>query len=141
MNVVICGGRTFTDENVFKECLKYVNFSSDGKVHHRHIEKPVILSGHARGADSLGEVYARTKGYRLVVYPAKWELYGRSAGALRNKEMCDVCDAVIAFWDGRSPGTKHMIKIAKENGKKVLVFDYKGNLREAVDWVYKKEDD
>jgi len=84
-----------------------------------------IVSGAARGADSLGEQYALERNYKLTKFPANWDLYGKSAGYRRNVEMGNYADALIAFWDGESKGTKHMIDIATDKGLKVCVIKYK----------------
>lgn len=84
-----------------------------------------IVSGTARGADSLGEQYALERKYKLTKFPANWDLYGKSAGYRRNVEMGNYADALIAFWDGESKGTKHMIDIATDKGLKVCVIKYK----------------
>jgi hypothetical protein len=81
-----------------------------------------ILSGHAKGADMLGERYAREHDILLTVHPADWDEYGKKAGYLRNVEMANNADALIALWDGTSKGTKHMIDIAKKKNLKVFIY-------------------
>ena len=85
----------------------------------------VIVSGHCTGADLLGEKYAVERGYMVEVYEAQWQLYGRAAGPMRNREMAEVSDALIAFWDGVSRGTKNMIDEARACGLAVRVKNYK----------------
>lgn len=81
-------------------------------------ENAEIVSGHAKGADSMAEEYAKEKGIALSVFPADWKQYGRAAGPIRNKQMLDyICEGnpvLVAFWDGESRGTKNMIDIAKK---------------------------
>lgn len=84
-----------------------------------------IVSGTARGADRLGEKYARTRGYGLKLFPAEWEMLGRGAGHIRNAEMGKYADACVIFWDGISRGTKGMIEVAKRNKLDLLVVKYK----------------
>lgn len=115
---MVCGGRDFTNYFVVKNVLDRCKLKKD----------TVIISGNAKGADTMGERYARENGLQLEIYPANWSKYGKSAGPIRNQEMCNVCDCVIAFWDGMSRGTKNMIDISKEAGHLVFVFDYKGSL-------------
>jgi hypothetical protein len=55
-------------------------------------------------------------------YPADWERYGKSAGYRRNKEMALVAQALVAFWDGESLGTKHMIDIAHKYKLTIKIF-------------------
>ncbi|MCB1865796.1 MAG: DUF2493 domain-containing protein [Chromatiales bacterium] len=81
----------------------------------------VVLSGRAAGADRLGEIWAKSHGVPLELYPANWQEYGKSAGYRRNVQMARKAEALIALWDGSSPGTKHMIQTATENGLKVYV--------------------
>ena len=83
----------------------------------------VIISGTAKGADYYGEVYAKSAGIPIERFPADWTKYGKKAGYLRNIQMADEADALIAVWDGVSKGTNHMINIANE--KNLLVFVYK----------------
>ena len=117
--VIICGCRDFTDRDfAFREldrCLA-------GR---RGME---LVSGHASGADYLGELYAKARGIPCRVFPAKWNAYGRAAGPIRNREMLLYIrdsdrPSVIAFWDGRSRGTGNMIRIARDAGISVTVID------------------
>jgi predicted Rossmann fold nucleotide-binding protein DprA/Smf involved in DNA uptake len=78
-----------------------------------------VVSGGARGVDSLGERYAKEKGISLKIFPADWESHGRKAGIMRNTEMAHYADALIAVWDGLSPGTLNMINQAQSRGLKV----------------------
>ena len=73
----------------------------------------VILSGTARGVDKLGEDFAKNNSITLERYPADWSI-GRQAGYIRNIEMANNADALIAIWDGISPGTAHMIRVAEQ---------------------------
>ena len=79
----------------------------------------IILSGTAHGVDRLGELYAFENNITVEKYPADWKAHGKSAGYLRNVEMAKNADALIAIWDGTSPGTKHMIDIARDLGLRV----------------------
>ena len=72
----------------------------------------------------MGETYAQSKGYDVKIMPADWGAHGRSAGYKRNQQMADISDALVAFWDGSSPGTKHMINLAKAKGLRVHVVSY-----------------
>ena len=78
----------------------------------------------ARGADRLGERYAKEHGYKVIYMPADWDLYGKSAGFKRNVQMAEYADALVAFWDGVSFGTKHMIETAQKMGLDVRVKKY-----------------
>ena len=116
--VIIAGGRDFNDYPLLK--AKCDNILADKTATHRII----VVSGAAKGADSLGEQYAREKGYTIEQYPADWNAHGRAAGPIRNTQMANSADALIAFWDGQSKGTKSMINIAKTKGLGVRVISY-----------------
>src|SRR5690606_6698690 len=73
-----------------------------------------IVSGGARGADLLGEAYAKEHNYPLKKFPAKWGVHGKAAGPIRNQEMAEYSNALIAFWDEKSKGTKSMIDLARK---------------------------
>ena len=83
-----------------------------------------IVSGGARGADSFGERVANRRGYKLTIFKAKWGELGKQAGILRNIEMAEYADALIAFWDGGSRGTKHMIREAGKKKLPVIIIKY-----------------
>ena len=87
-----------------------------------------IVSGTARGADQLGEQFASNHGYQVRRFPAQWDLYGKSAGPIRNREMAEYASSgqgvLFAFWDGKSKGTKSMIDLAKKCGIEVHIVRY-----------------
>lgn len=115
--VIIAGCRDFNDYELLKEKCDY--FLQDEKK-----EDVVIISGHASGADALGERYAQERGFQLETYPADWKAHGRAAGPIRNARMASAANALIAFWDGKSRGTKNMIETAKNHNLKVVVVRY-----------------
>jgi hypothetical protein len=80
-----------------------------------------ILSGGAPGPDLYGEAFAEINTLKLERYPADWEHKGKIAGAIRNKQMAENADALIAIWDGKSKGTKNMIDLALRNGLSIYV--------------------
>lgn len=114
---IVAGGREFNNYSLLKTKM---DFALQNKVS----EGITIVSGAARGADKLGERYAQERGYKIDSHPAKWDEFGKSAGYIRNKEMAQNADALVAFWDGKSRGTKHMIDLAKQYGLKVIVINY-----------------
>jgi len=83
-----------------------------------------IISGGARGADSLAEKYARERNIPITVFRPDWEREGKKAGLLRNKDIIEASGWVLAFWDGESRGTQHTITIAKKSMKRVVVYSY-----------------
>lgn len=116
--VIIAGGRHFQDYEILKEKADYY-LQSKLSTHN-----VIIVSGHASGADSLGERYAEERGLKVELHPADWNKHGRAAGPIRNAEMAETSDALIAFWDGQSRGTKNMIDLAKSKGLKVAIVRY-----------------
>lgn len=116
--VIIAGCRDFSNyELLKKKCLDYLS----NKLQNSEV---IIISGHAPGADCLGERFAKESNLQLIIKPAEWEKYGRSAGPKRNEEMASIADALIAFWDGKSKGTANMIKTAKRKNLFVRVVLY-----------------
>ena len=114
--VIIAGGRNFGKYDLMKKwCDHYLSKQK------KDIE---IVSGTARGADQLGEKYAQEKGYSIKRFPADWLGNDKSAGYIRNKQMAEYADALIAFWDKKSKGTKHMIDLARKEGLQVKVVKY-----------------
>jgi len=80
-----------------------------------------IVSGGAVGADSLARDLALALGINYYEVRPEWKTYGRAAGPVRNKEIVEKSEAVIAFWDGKSKGTANTIGYARKVGKKVIV--------------------
>ena len=76
-----------------------------------------IVSGGAVGVDSCAAEYAKRKGIKLTVFLPQYERYGRAAPIVRNKEIVDYADKIIAFWNGSSKGTLSVIQYAKKAGK------------------------
>lgn len=112
MKVIVAGSRNFNNYSLLEKTLN--SFSET----HGSIE---IVSGGARGADTLGERYAKEHNCPLKVFPAEWDKFGKGAGYIRNAEMAAYADALVAFWDGQSKGTKHMIELAQRSGLTVQV--------------------
>lgn len=88
-------------------------------------EEIVVLSGGARGADAIGERYAKEHGWEIERYPAEWKKYGKAAGVYRNKQMAERCDVAICFWDGHSKGTKSMIALVRKYNKPLHIKEVK----------------
>jgi hypothetical protein len=111
MKTIIAGGREFNDFLLLTtECSK--------------LDITEVVSGRARGADSLGEEYASDNFIPVQFSPADWDKHGKAAGFIRNKEMAIYADQAIVFWDGKSKGSKHMIETMKKLGKPVTVVIY-----------------
>jgi len=113
MKLIISGSRSITDYSILLEAISLSPYQS------RVTE---IVSGNARGADLLGEQYARDHDIPLHLFPAKWNKYGPSAGFKRNAEMAAYADALLSLWDGLSHGTCNMISTMKCEYKPYFVY-------------------
>lgn len=111
MKTIVAGSREFNDYNLVKQSLDECDISE-------------IVSGCARGADTLGECYALEHSIKVTKFPADWNTYGKSAGYIRNEQMAAYGEQLVAFWDGKSKGTKHMIDLAVKKNLKVKVIIY-----------------
>jgi hypothetical protein len=110
--VIVCGSREWTDRALIHDTLAAL--TEHGRV--------VIVHGAARGADRIADEEARALGFDVEPHPADWRRYGKRAGPIRNALMLSLgCSRVIAFWDGYSRGTEHMIRIARESEARVTV--------------------
>ena len=110
MLVIIAGSRSIHDYAVISEAVEASGF------------KPIlIISGGARGVDSLGEEWAEKNGVPVRRFLALWNVYGKRAGYIRNADMAKVADALVAVWDGKSKGTKHMIDTMRGRNKPVYI--------------------
>jgi ABC-type enterochelin transport system substrate-binding protein len=116
MKLIIAGSRTFTDYK--KLCQICDNILQN----QNNIE--IVSGAYYRGADKLGEMYAKERGYKITRFPADWKRFRRAAGPKRNQQMANYADALIAFWDGKSKGTLNMIQLAKSSGLKVRICYY-----------------
>lgn len=119
MKIIIAGSRDFNNYELLRDRLNYLLKDVSNK------DEITIVSGGARGADQLGERYAKEKGYKIIRKPANWNKYGKSAGYKRNEEMAKIADVCVCFWDGESRGTKHMIDLSKKYKLKLNVIFYK----------------
>lgn len=111
MKVIIAGSRTFNDYEYLKQSLKELN-----------LDITEIVCGEAKGADTLGRRYGEENNIPIKSFPAQWDLYGKSAGYIRNSQMGDYADYLVAFWDGKSKGTFNMIEYMRKKGKHGQVF-------------------
>jgi len=114
MNIGVVGTRTFTDYDLLKTELDKI----------KNID--LIVSGGAKGADKLAELYAMEHDISIKIFNAEWGKYGRSAGPIRNRKIIESSDYVIAFWDGKSRGTLSSINLAKKilGSSKVKIIKY-----------------
>lgn len=85
-------------------------------------DNAVIVSGGARGVDQEAERAAKARGLRTMIFPADWRTYGRRAGYVRNEQIVDNADEIVAFWNSKSPGTADTIRKAQAAGKPARIF-------------------
>ena len=106
MKLAIIGSRTCPPINI-EEHLKYI--------------PDTIVSGGAKGADTYAREFAHKHNLRLIEFLPNYEKYGRGAPLVRNKLIVDECDCVLAFWDGKSSGTKFTLDYAQQKGKPIKI--------------------
>ena len=117
-NLIVAGGRDFSDYPRMETALFAFAERLEGDYEIN------IVSGMAKGADNLAVRFCRSHGVNLIEMPADWNQYGKSAGYRRNSDMAAIAHGLIAFWDGKSRGTSHMINIAQKRGLLVQIERY-----------------
>jgi SLOG family YspA-like protein len=124
VRVLVCGSRHFEDYwKLHQELLHIHMFDPKPAPGRSNID--VIISGKAKGADTLAEDFARVYRLEFEGYPADWKKHGKAAGPIRNKQMLDEGkpDLVIAFLAPNSRGTRNMIDQAEKAGVPVKVIE------------------
>lgn len=116
--LIVAGGRDFNDYDYLSRVLYAM---ADVELADKAVS---IVSGMARGADALGYRFAKEHDIVVYEFPADWNQYGKRAGFIRNEEMGRFADGLLAFWDGKSKGTQHMIQYMQRMGKPVQVAEY-----------------
>lgn len=111
VKLIVAGGRDFADFDLLAETLFPLGDFE-------------LVCGEAKGADLLGRKYAELAQLPIHSFPADWESLGRRAGFFRNARMASFADELVAFWDGESRGTQHMIRTMQALGKPVIVVRY-----------------
>ena len=123
IRIIIAGSRKFNDYS------KMLNKLDELGIHLLATMDDIeIVSGHAPGADTLGEKFAKANNYPLKIFSAEWDKYGKAAGPIRNEQMAKYAaeadrGMLIAFPIGESMGTRNMIKLAKQYGLEVNVIE------------------
>lgn len=112
MKLAIVGGRDFNDYDMLTRSVADIEGVD------------LIISGGARGADSLAERYAAEKGIEFISFVADWDKYGNAAGPIRNEMIVKACDRIVLFWDQRSPGTASSLALAKRHRKRYRLIKY-----------------
>lgn len=118
MTLAVVGSRDFEDWSSFEIHLKDIIRDIETK---QHVTVTTLVSGGAKGVDTLAEEYATVHKLRCVRYDADWNTFGRIAGNARSLDIVDRAHHVVAFWDGQSPGTKHTIAYAKRRNKPLTI--------------------
>jgi hypothetical protein len=116
MKLIIAGSRSFTD---YKELCEVCD-----QILQDQTDVEIVSGAYYKGADLLGEKYTIERGYKLTKFPADWKSYGKAAGPKRNQQMAEYADMLVAFWDGKSRGTKNMIQIAEKENLKVIIIPF-----------------
>ena len=116
--LIVAGGRDYYDyEQVSRSLIALADVE--------YADKEIsIVSGMARGADSMGHRFAKEHHVTCYEFPAQWLTHGKRAGFMRNEDMGRFSDGLLAFWDGESRGTKHMIDYMRKLNKPVHVINY-----------------
>lgn len=115
IKLIVAGTRTFTDYQYVKD--KIEDLLESKSLSSKEIE---IITGGSRGVDTLAERWSRENNVTCTVIKAEWKRHGKKAGPMRNQVMAEIGDILLAFWDGKSRGTKDMIVKAK--GKKIDIY-------------------
>jgi len=115
IKIIIAGGRNYNNYEKLKTEVDKLLAIIKTKT------EITIITGGANGTDAMGKRYAIEHGYKHEEYNADWNRYGSYAGPLRNKEMANNADRLIALWDGKSRGTSNMITEAQRRGLKIKV--------------------
>lgn len=119
VNIAIVGSRTFTD---FVQCeFEIENALAEWGLTTKNINR--IVSGGAQGADTLADMYARKNNIAITVYSPDWKAFGKAAGIMRNTDIVNDCEYVIAFPSRKGKGTQDTIRKAQKstNPKKTKV--------------------
>lgn len=119
MRIIVAGGRDFNNFGLLED--EIFDYILDLGIPLGRIE---FVLGGARGADNLGEKFADLYGFKKKLFIPDWNGLGKKAGIIRNHEMGDYADTLIAFWDAKSKGTKDMIDYATKKGLNVKVVYY-----------------
>jgi hypothetical protein len=118
MKVIIAGSRGITDYGILCKAIKESQFDEDQGI-------TSIISGLAKGPDSLGRLYGKYFNIPVIDMPANWDSDGKAAGFIRNQAMANLCDhedALIAIWGGVSKGTSDMVNRAKKRNMKIFIY-------------------
>lgn len=119
LSLAVVGSRSFEDYVLLG---KWINFATQEAL----LTTVEIVSGGARGADRLAKRWAEDNGVTYMEYPAEWDHYGKRAGMVRNRLIVERADTILAFWDGKSPGTMNVINMTIRVKKPVIIVPFGG---------------
>lgn len=134
MKLAIVGSRDYPDLNQVTAYIDFVcseqeqyriapSIDAEGYPEPGYDPMPVLVSGGARGVDQWAVNYgAKAWNLKSMVFPAEWDKHGKRAGIVRNGQIVQVADFIVAFWDGESRGTKSTIDLALKARKHLEVF-------------------
>lgn len=124
MKVGIIGNRTFNNKDFFLEKIENLKLE---------ITFDLIVSGGAKGADTFGELYALKNNIPTKIFIPDWSK-GRGAGHIRNTDIVNNSELIIAFWDEISPGTKNSVEKAMKSNKKIIIYNFTNNTEKRINF-------
>lgn len=111
MKTIIAGSRSYHNREFLDDAIAKAR-----------LDITEVVCGCAPGVDSMGRDWANEQGVPVVEFPADWKLHGKAAGPIRNEQMAKYADTLILVWDGKSPGSRSMLGLAKRYGLEVHQF-------------------
>jgi hypothetical protein len=114
MRIAIVGSREFSNPEIIEAFIETLPIGD------------VIVTGGALGVDSMAEGFATKRGLEVKIWLPDWITYGKAAGPIRNEQIIQDSDMVVAYWNEISRGTRSSINLAIKYKKKLQVFDERG---------------
>jgi len=113
--IIIAGTRSYKNQEFVNKKISHIikKLSKD------NIE--FVEGGEPTGVDRRGREFAIEHGFPYKTFEADWDKHNKAAGPIRNREMAEYGTHLIAFWDGKSRGTKNMINEAEKKGLKMII--------------------
>jgi hypothetical protein len=115
ITLAIVGSRGFTNYKLLCRTVNEIRMK---------LNITCIVSGGAKGADKLGEKYAKEHGIKMVTMSPDWKLHKKKAGIIRNQDIVNAADYVLCFWDSQSPGTRNTIERTRKTNKMLKIVRY-----------------
>lgn len=128
IRLIVAGSRIFKEEFDKRHIFYHLNrLTKDWDY-----ENVELVCGKAKGPDTFGEEWAKSKSIIIKPFFPEWQLHGKKAGMIRNTQMGNYATHLVAFFDGQSKGTQHMIQYAEKKGLKTRVIDLDISLEERI---------